>query len=337
MARVARPRNPLYRPDRAPSESRPRTILFIRDLTVFTGGHLKTWQYFGHVLAHPAFDAAARFTDRSIRDSRNPWIGSTARVVAERDRFRADALFLGGPDWQQLSRQQRLRSRIPVLNIIQAVHHADPASMRYKFLSYRAIRICVSSETADAVAATGRCNGPLVTIPNGIELDGLPKPRDDGDREFDLLIAGKKAPGLARSIGRRMERPGRRIRVMDAHVPHRQETLDAINRARVTLFLPNPTEGFYLPAIEAMAMRSLVVCPDVIGNRSFCIPEKNCFFPAFQEDELVDSTEAALALTGSERERMLQGGENTALQHDIAHERAAFHEVLDHLDELYWQ
>jgi len=321
----------------AGTNGEPRTVLFMRDFTRFSGGHLKVWQYYGHVSAHPGFTAAVRFTDRSLWDGTNPWSGSGVRRVGERERYPTDVLFLGGLDWLRLPKRQRDHSPVPVINIIQAVHHADPATARYAFLPHRAVRICVSQETTDALAATCRCNGPLVTIPNGIELDHLPAPEPDETRSYDLLIAGKKAPEMARSLGRRLARPGRRIHVMDAHVPQRQETIDAINQARVTLFLPNPTEGFYLPALEGMALSSVVVCPDVIGNRSFCLAGRNCFFPAFVEDDLLDATEAALALAGAERDRMIQQGRATAAKHDIAQERSTFYEVLGNLDELFWR
>ncbi len=311
-------------------------MLFLRDFTVFTGGHLKVWHYYGHTLAHPRFDAAMRFTKRSLWDDTNPWLGSGARMVSERERFPADAFFLGGMDWLRMPRRQREHPRVPVVNIIQAVHHADPSKPRYQFLPYRAIRICVGPETTEALAATGRCNGPLVTIDNGIELDDLPPPMVDENRPVDLLIAGKKAPELARRLAAKLSKQGRRLRLMDTHVPHRWETIEAINQARVTLFLPNPTEGFYLPALEGMALRSLVVCPDVIGNRSFCLTGTNCFRPEFTEEALRDATEDALALGASERYKLLEGASETARKHDMTRERAAYHEVLNNLDELFW-
>jgi hypothetical protein len=313
----------------------PRKFLFMRDYTQFTGGHLKTWHYYNHVLAHPRFDAAVRFTDRSLWDDTNPWVGEGARILSERARYRADALFLGGLDWLRLPKRRRRRSKVPIVNLIQAVHHADPASVRYQFLRHRAIRICVSSDNTEALAATGICNGPLITISNGIDLEHLPTPTPEQDRPFDLLIAGKKAPEMARTLAGRLVRPGRRIHLMDAHVPHRQETIDAINQARVTLFLPNPTEGFYLPALEGMALESVVVCPDVIGNRSFCLPDLNCYFPDFTERAILEATEAALALSGSGRERMVAAGASTAAEHSLTKERSAFYEVLDNLDELW--
>ena len=54
------------------------------------------------------------------------------------------------------------------------MRHAEEP--RRQWLRYRAVRICVSPEVTDAVAATGMCNGPLITIPNAIDLGSLPGP-----------------------------------------------------------------------------------------------------------------------------------------------------------------
>ena len=64
----------------------------------------------------------------------------------------------------------------------------------------------------------------------------------------------------------------------------------------MTLFLPNETEGFYLPALEGMALGTIVVCPDCVGNRSFCLPQVNAFRPAFHFDDMVQETETALTM-----------------------------------------
>ncbi len=307
-------------------------VLFLRDFRQFTGGHLKTWHYFEHTRAHPRFDPFAQFTEQSAWGATNPWSGCPERVVPQRDRFPADVLFLGGLHWLMLPERQRADSPIPVINIIQHVRHTEEP--RRDLLRHRAVRVCVSPEVAAAVAATGLCNGPLVTIPNAIDLASLPAPLHDESRADDVLIAGKKAPALARTLAARLSRPGRRLRVLDAFVPQ-ADFLGSIRQARVTVFLPNPTEGFFLPALEGMALRSFVVCPDVVGNRSFCADQVNCLVPAFSEDAIIDATEAALAEEGAGRARILAAGSATAARHDLAGERAAFHQVLDRLDELY--
>ena len=53
-------------------------------------------------------------------------------------------------------------------------------------------------------------------------------------------------------------------------------------RARVTLYLPNRLEGFYIPALEGMALGTLVVCPDSVGNRSYCRDGENCLDAAIR-------------------------------------------------------
>ena len=320
------------RPRAQPGTNDQRTVLFVRDFLDFTGGHLKTWDYFGHVRAHPRFDAVVQFTDRSLWDETNPWFVSPESVIPQRERFPADVLFLGGMTWKLLSERQRQDSRIPILNIIQHVRHAEEP--RKQWLSNRAVRICVSPEVTEAVAATGMCNGPLITIPNAIDLGSLPEPLPYEARPFDLVIAGKKSPVLARTFGERLTRPGRRIRVLDGLI-RREEFLEAINQARVSLFVPNLTEGFFLPALEAMALRSVVVCPDVVGNRSFCVDGVNCLRPEYEEEALLGAAEAALALVEGEREEILGAGSETAARHDLPEERAAFHEVLNNLDDLY--
>ena len=107
-----------------------------------------------------------------------------------------------------------------------------------------------------------------------------------------------------------------------------------MGRAGVTLLLPNPKEGFYLPALEAMALRTIVVCPDCIGNRSFCIDGSNSFRPAYEDDAVVEAAENALAHR-SDLAPMLEKGLGTARDHDLAHERKAFLKILARVDELW--
>ena len=107
-----------------------------------------------------------------------------------------------------------------------------------------------------------------------------------------------------------------------------------MGRARVSVLVPNPKEGFYLPALEAMAVGTVVVCPDCIGNRSFCLPGENCFRPEHDEDAIVAAAETALREEPGLDE--LRGRAlATAQAHDIAGERAAFLDILDDVEELW--
>jgi glycosyltransferase involved in cell wall biosynthesis len=153
-------------------------------------------------------------------------------------------------------------------------------------------------------------------------------------RSVDLLIAGLKQPVLAARAAQRLAAPGRSVEVLTEHVS-RDDFLDSMRRARVTLFLPNEEEGFYLPALEGMALGTIVVCPDCVGNRSFCLPGVNAFRPAFRFDDLVLDAERALTLEASAAETLRSGGIETARSHSLDAERKRFHQVLTDLDALW--
>jgi glycosyltransferase involved in cell wall biosynthesis len=103
----------------------------------------------------------------------------------------------------------------------------------------------------------------------------------------------------------------------------------------VTAFVPNPTEGFYLPALEGMAVGTLVVCPDCVGNRSFCLPGRNCFRPEHTVESISDAVRTALRLTPSQAREMLDNAKLTAAEHDLLRERQAFLRILASVDELW--
>src|SRR5207237_1216969 len=128
-------------------------------------------------------------------------------------------------------------------------------------------------------------------------------------------------------------RPGRRVELIEEQIP-RDDLLHWLGRSIVTLFLPNLKEGFYLPALQGMALGTVVVCPDCIGNRSFCLAGENCFRPPYDERKLIACVEAGLSRP-DRCASMLERARRTAEEHDLGVERKAFHEVLDHLDEIW--
>jgi hypothetical protein len=308
-----------------------RTILFHRKFRRLHGGHLKVWHYFNHVLATPGFDARALFDRDSAWDTSNPWAGIRERVVESIDDEPVDALFVAGRDWQRLDSLGLLDRELPILNLIQHVRHADDWSIQSHYLSRKAIRICVSDEVADALRSRG-CRGPVVVIPNAVDVAVASD--SGGERATDLLIAGLKQPAMATLIADRLRTSTRKMEVLTEHVP-REEFLNAMRTAKVTLFLPNEEEGFYLPALEGMALGTIVVCPDCVGNRTYCIPGENALRPAFEVESLVAAAETALRFSSSEATRLTQNGLATARQHSPAAEREAFQSLLLRLDEIW--
>ena len=123
------------------------------------------------------------------------------------------------------------------------------------------------------------------------------------------------------------------IDVLTENLP-RDAFLERIRAAQNVLFLPNMEEGFYLPALEGMALGALVICPDCIGNRAF-MDGANGLLPEFTLDAVVAAAETALAMPESDRERMLEAAAGTARRHQPDQERAAFSDVLRDLDALW--
>jgi len=103
---------------------------FHRDLVRLHGGDLKVWHYFSHVASSGRFDPAVYFTQRSMLDGTNPWIGSDAPLLPVWAPSAAGALFLAGIDWRYVPDD----CAVPVMNLLQSTRHADPADERYRFL-----------------------------------------------------------------------------------------------------------------------------------------------------------------------------------------------------------
>jgi glycosyltransferase involved in cell wall biosynthesis len=186
---------------------------------------------------------------------------------------------------------------------------------------------------ADELRATGLVSGPLIVIPNAIDLPDLPVPNGD-QPQVDVLIAAGKDPELGGRVADRLEQEGRVVDVLAERIS-RPEFLRRVRAARTTVFVPHETEGFFLPALEGMALGTIVVCPDCIGNRSFCLPGQNAFRPEYTLESIVRDAEAALALPPDEARRLRENAFQTTKAHTLAREREAFLDVLHTIDDLW--
>lgn len=306
-----------------------RTVLFFRKYRRFHGGHLKVWHYFNHTRETDGFDARILFDPDSHWDSGNPWSEVSELVVDSPDDVQASAYFVAGRDWQRMEAMGLLETDLPIINFIQHTRHADEWSIQSRYLSRKAIRICVSEEVAAAVEGAGS-RGRTIVIPNSIDV---PIREATDDRSLDLLIAGLKQPEMAHQAATALRKKSRTIEVLDDHVT-REQFLAKIASARHVLFLPNLDEGFYLPALEGMALGTLVICPDCIGNRGY-MSDCNGMFPSYELPALINAVEEAMSLTDSERSGKLQCARETAARHQPTAEREAFSNVLRNLDQLW--
>ena len=313
--------------------SAKQLVLFHRDFRKFTGGHLKVWDYFNHVLSSATHEPRIAFSEHSKWDSSNPWL-NFQRYLTKWEPDKADILFLAGTDWRAVPELDQLHFRKPIINLIQHPRHAEPNSELRDFLRNRAVRICVSQELADAITATGEANGPVLTIPNAIDLSSVPRGKPWHQRPLDVLICGVKAKDLARDLQDRLTNENRTIKCLTDYKP-RQDFLNEVSDAKVTVFLPRPSEGFYLPALEGMAAGTIVVCPDCLGNRGYCQDKVNCFRPRYGVDEIVLAAHAASEQSENERARMLANATSTVGKHSLEGERKSFIDILEQIDRLW--
>lgn len=305
-----------------------RRLLFHRDFRGYTGGHGKVWDYYRHALAHPEWEPRIHFAAASV-DAGDPWRAANAPGIVDDWRPReCDALFLAGMDWQAWPADD---AAVPVLNLIQHVRHADPAQPLYAFLQRRAIRLCVSQPVADAILDTGLVRGPVHVIDPGLDLPAHPPART----QSGVAIGAIKHPLLGVQLASALRAHGLAVHLLDAPMP-RAAYLAALSAAQTAVLLPHPTEGFYLPALEAMALGCAVVVPDCVGNRAYLAPGDNALVPAaYRLDDLQDCV-LRLQDPGL-RARLQAAGWATAGRFTLEREAAAFHALLDGLDMAWGQ
>ncbi len=322
-------------PEAATLHADRKKVLFLRTYRRFRGGHLKAWHYYNHVAASGTHMPYVAFAEGSIWDDTNPWNQPGQRILPQSElHIEPDLYFLAGRDWARIEPSQREQSPVPVINFLQHVRHGDSTKEHHRFLGHRAIRICVDPAVERAIRATGLVRGPIFTIQNGTDLECVEDARWD-ERELDLVIVGLKRPEIARRLFAIFEERGIHAKLLDTLVP-RASLLDDIRRAKATLFLPNDDEGAYLPPMEAMALGSLVICPDHHGT-SYCRDGEISFRPPYGDAHVIDAVERALAMKPEERDALLEAGFRTVRSLTLEGERSQFLDILRRVDQLWRQ
>ena len=270
-------------------------------------------QYLNIVSAIPGI-ITELYLHPSIEDINNtPWAGYAGLITRHWQPEKADILFLEGRDWEDLPPEQAIEERVKVVNLIQGVRHADPDNFRYAFLNRKALRICVSPEIEQALRQTGRCNGPIITIPNAVSVPFLSLNTEA--RTTDIAIAAVKQPTIAQQLATALQ--ANTLQTDYIEPVDRISFLTRLGRSRIAIVLPGEREGFYLPALEAMALGCLVICPNCIGNRSFCLDGETCLMPhEYTVEALYACVMQALAMPQQRREQIIVSGLAMAAKHN---------------------
>ena len=226
---------------------------------------------------------------------------------------RRSATSASSPEWTggRYPRSSGTDPPVPVINLIQGFRHTRPQSPAFEFLRHRAIRLCVSPELEQALNELDIVQGPVITIPIGLDLERLPAPRPLEQRELDCLVLAVKAPRLGAAVAEGLRRARSPVMLVDRLVP-REQLIEGLAGARVSVHLPALVEGAYLPALESMALDTLVVCPDCVGNRSFCRDGETCLVPERTEAALLEAATELLGAGPGERRVLLEGGRREA-------------------------
>ena len=107
--------------------------------------------------------------------------------------------------------------------------------------------------------ATGRTNGPVLTIPNGIDVAPFESSGGRIPRWGSTSVAGQSrssatsVPTSRRTFVRSAGCSAHRSTCWYAEFLDRSAFLALLGESRIVVCLPLEREGFYLPALEAMA------------------------------------------------------------------------------------
>ena len=298
-----------------------KRLLFIRNFRRPTGGNVSLRDYFFHALADPRFDTRIWFAPGSQHLASDLWRDLPHdRVVDAPHWSDTDFVFVNGKDWRLLPPGPH---EFRVVHLVQHLGYADDPELR-EYLARPALRICLSDAACDAIAP--HANGPLCVIPNATD----PALFYDGDtrRRGSVLIWGAKSPKLAIAIRERL--PQTNVDILTDWIS-REEFAARLRATDIFVGLTMPREGFYRPALEAMACGCAVVCNDARGNRAHCIADVTCLQPPHGEADAHAEAVRRLLDDDALAERLREQGRVLAQDFTLEAERARLHEAFDSL------
>jgi len=312
-----------------------KQVYFYRNYEGLTGGHLKVWHYFSHLAQTGDFEPWVYFTENSLLDADQPWKDCSARVLPGWNPLDADLLFLGGLDWNSLPERQRHHFPKPIINLVQNTKHAIPETPLYSFLSHRAVRICVSQEVQHAIEETGKVNGPVFTINNGLDINLIKSISNfTHPRKYTVCIAGLKNPDVALQLFEMLQNNRIQTICLTQNLARRQ-FLEVLGQSDIAVVLPMQQEGYFLPFWEAAAAGCLPVCPIHDGATSQWKDGVNGFFPSYTAKDLFQSVQAGLRLSAENAIHMKFQAQALCKDRTLLREKEQFLEIVKNVQELY--
>lgn len=242
-----------------------KNISFHRQYGSYSGGHQKVCDYIQHTVASGVFAPSLYLANSSNVQKHLFNHIQGLEYLPQYNPKLADVVFLAGMDWQAY--QPFFNPKQVKINLIQHVRHGDKNQPLFQFLQHRAIRLCVSEAVKDAIEPYA--NGPCFTIRMGHDIPKLSRPKC-----YDLYILATKQPQLGKQLFEWANSMGLRVMIHDT-ATERELVYQAMAESVVAITLPNKTEGFFLPGIEAMALADWAVVPDCIASREYSLSRAN--------------------------------------------------------------
>ena len=176
-----------------------------------------------------------------------------------------------------------------------------------------------------AVESTGLANGPVVTIPNGIDLSEIA--RVQGVREDRIFIAGAKNPALARTLSAKLTDRGVAVDLGDTLVP-RERFLERMASASIAVLLPDPHEGFFVAGARGDGARH-PGCGAALRRRGrFLHRWTNLLLATSHASEDILAAVLGLRSDPTLADALRREGGATAREHSLKRERATFLAVM---------
>lgn len=307
----------------------------------------------------------------------NYWSDLKAQAIPQWTVKPGDLLFFSGGDWRVLSKRARTRPPVPIINIVQPRHTRkdDPRNVFLQHPAIRIAKSQKGAEILREYGVNGPLFvipdsidlSNLPPIPEQKDIDlliiGLKEPELGKALLEKIEKATSSSPprglgGAISSTPKQTINPSpprglggasdlRKSKKLSIHLqlppklPTRNDFLKLLARAKTVCCLPlqadRGAEGFYLPALEAMALDVLVVCPPAVGNRDHCLDGVNCLMPNYDLEAIYSAVVEALNLPDDTRQKLIDGGRQTAQKHDLAEERRAILDLADRAYDLWAQ
>lgn len=224
-----------------------------------------------------------------------------------------------------------------VVHIVQNTRHANPTfadGWGVRALARPLTRIVINDQVLEAIEPLLSRVGITEVVPLGHRADhfaversgGLPHPVTVGYTTWKSEVGDRVAELL--SHDERFQ-----FRAVREAVDW-DDLRELYARSDVFLCTPSVQEGFYLPGLEAMAARCVVLTPDAGGNLAYAFFGENCVEVAFEdEDDYAARLREVLEWPDARIAELRAAGRLRVEAHSLASEAAAFGALVERIDE----